>query len=483
MKLIKLNCTACGAPISIPEDIEQLNCAVCGSMLYLERGEGYYSLKVAAKLADAIQSSSKSTEDAIRQTAEMTQRELRRMQLNQSLQNAETKMRAATAQQMAYNEQPLTPQRMPIFHNMIFDEWLHWEECRRLQMQLDVLDGLPIENNELALETQIDFINHSLLIMRQLPKTRENNNLFQSLLEEQNLYSEYLFNVKKNKKRSEMASFKISQPFSENLEKVQSQVMQLSSDIKRLHSLPPAPETGPLITELNVLNNQIYSHWRNLVHTQAWGEIDPKLDPGNDLVKINKYLTALHFELDHYTRLPNPPRELVSVIQSLIKQEKVLAQRQATLGEKGRFNEALKTLRKTLTGLAITQPFSMKITEVTGQLNTMQSELKSLDPSSLAPEVRQARQELHSNYSALYQHWTGLKLNDLKSNLTSNVVKAPFPQDMAEATRLYGLIVADIKTLDSTPDFPGLKALKQELQAKQRALYTHIINLQKAQKQ
>lgn len=482
MKLIKLNCTACGAPISIPDDIEHLNCAICGSMLYLERGEGYYSLKVAEKLADAIQSSSKSTEDAIRQTAEMTQRELRRMQLNQSLQNAETKMRAATAQQMAYNEQPLTLQRLPIFHNMIFDEWLHWEECRRLQLQLDVLDGKGLENNDLALETQVDFIDHSLLIMRTLPKTKENNGLIESLIEEQNLYREYMLELTKKKKREEVPSFKITQPFSEDLNDLQTQIKQLLADINELRQRKDSPEVPPLLGELTTLYSQFYIHWRSIVHQQAWGDLDPVLNPGNDQAQVSKYLEALHFELDQLKQHPNPPRELKGEIKHLAKQEKLLSQRSSSLAENVRFTNALGTLRKTLTGLAIRAPFSMKINEVTGQLNTMQSEIKTLDPRSPAPEVRQARQELHKNYTALYQHWTGLKLNDLKTNLASSMVKAPFPNDLSEAKRIYALIVADVENLNSTPDFPSLKDIKKEVLAKQRALYTHILNLQKTQK-
>lgn len=125
MKLIKLNCTACGAPISIPDDIDQLNCAVCGSLLYLERGEGYYSLKVAEKIADAIQQSGKSTEDAIRETAEMTQKELRRMQISQNLRAVENKINATHNEQKQLAGQPITPVKLAMMDNLYFQEWCH----------------------------------------------------------------------------------------------------------------------------------------------------------------------------------------------------------------------------------------------------------------------------------------------------------------------------------------------------------------------
>jgi len=58
MKVIQLNCPTCGASISIPETVTQFNCASCGSRLTLEHGEGYYALKAAEKISDAIRSSS-----------------------------------------------------------------------------------------------------------------------------------------------------------------------------------------------------------------------------------------------------------------------------------------------------------------------------------------------------------------------------------------------------------------------------------------
>ena len=49
MQIVKLNCTACGAPISITEDIDILFCTSCGSKLAVERGDGYITLKLVEK--------------------------------------------------------------------------------------------------------------------------------------------------------------------------------------------------------------------------------------------------------------------------------------------------------------------------------------------------------------------------------------------------------------------------------------------------
>jgi transcription elongation factor Elf1 len=70
MKLIKLNCAACGAPISIPDNLEQLSCSNCGTHLMVEHGQGYYALKSAEQISDAINQSGRGTQDAIREGAQ-----------------------------------------------------------------------------------------------------------------------------------------------------------------------------------------------------------------------------------------------------------------------------------------------------------------------------------------------------------------------------------------------------------------------------
>ena len=479
MKLIKLNCTACGAPISIPDDIDQLNCAVCGSLLYLERGEGYYSLKVAEKIDDAIQQSSKSTEDAIRETAEMTQKELRRMQISQNLRAVESKITATQNEQKMLANQPMNPVRLATMDNLYFQEWLQCEEYRNLQMQLDVLDGPVLEKNELALETQINFIDHSLLVMRMLRDTPEHRNLGRSLFEEQNLYRGYLFEVKKAKRLSAINAFKITKPFTLDLAVVEAQLTQLTADTNRLRSQAPSPETGQLLTELGVLHNQLFTHWVQQVHAQAWGDLDSKIDPGNDIQKVDAHLKSLRFEINHLGKMPNLPRDLVTRLRELSKIEKILAQRQVTLKEQIRFTESLATLRKTFTSFAIIAPFSMNINEVHGQLNSMQSELKSLGTQTPVPEVHQAQQELQSRYTDLYKHWSGLKVAETRNSLPSMKITQPFPQDYEAARSLYGTILKDIETLKTCQEFPGLQALKQEVLQKQKALYAHLLALKK----
>lgn len=85
MKVTKLNCTACGSPMSIPEDIDQITCTSCGTGLIIERGEGYVALKLAEKIARTIEVSGIQTQDVIRENTQVTRAELQRLQVSQEL--------------------------------------------------------------------------------------------------------------------------------------------------------------------------------------------------------------------------------------------------------------------------------------------------------------------------------------------------------------------------------------------------------------
>lgn len=184
--MIRLNCTSCGAPISIPDDVTQLTCANCGTQLYLEHGEGYYTLKGAEKISEAI-----------RQSSDATVKEMRRTQLIQSRDLAESKIMKSRQDQVDQAGKPWTQFTESIMEQLIFQEWCHAEEYRRLQGELDTLDGPELEKNDLALQAQIDWIDHSIMILKQLTKKSIYYDLIDGMVEERALYQEYLANLDK----------------------------------------------------------------------------------------------------------------------------------------------------------------------------------------------------------------------------------------------------------------------------------------------
>lgn len=81
MEIQKAACASCGAPISVPDDLDHLNCSYCGAGLDVRRGEGY----IATRLAEDVK-------DAIEESGEQTQTEIRRLGLQQQLATAQLRL-------------------------------------------------------------------------------------------------------------------------------------------------------------------------------------------------------------------------------------------------------------------------------------------------------------------------------------------------------------------------------------------------------
>ena len=85
MEIASVNCTSCGAPIKIPPEVDHFNCAFCGASLVVKRGEGYVSLKLAEQVSRSIQDVGQQTQSTIRDGTQVTQVELKRLQLGQQI--------------------------------------------------------------------------------------------------------------------------------------------------------------------------------------------------------------------------------------------------------------------------------------------------------------------------------------------------------------------------------------------------------------
>ncbi len=181
MKVVNLNCPTCGSSISLPENVTQFNCASCGSLLTLEHGEGYYSLKAAEKISEAIRSSSN---DQVK--------EMRRSQLILSRDRAEAKLMEKRKEYVEAASKPWTQYTESILEQLIFQEWSIAEDYRRCECELDTLVGPDLEKNKLALENQINWIDHSIMILSQLTKESMYYDLIDLMKEERELYLGYL---------------------------------------------------------------------------------------------------------------------------------------------------------------------------------------------------------------------------------------------------------------------------------------------------
>lgn len=477
MKLIKLNCSACGAPISIPDNLENLTCANCGTFLVVEHGDGYYALKAADQISNAIHESGRGTQDVIQQTAQETRMELQRLQLNQAYNAADSALHATMAEQRSLTRGEMTPAAIQQLEALNFQEWTQWEDIRRIQMQMDVLQCGPIEQNDLALTNQMNMVDHAILILRTCEASPANQGLIQSLEEEKALYQEYYDDLQAKEQRKNITSFAIEKPFGEDLKQLQAHLAQLQTDLRQLNLQPPTPLNSKLKAELFKRQNDLYHHFHQEVYRQCWGDLSPKADPGKDANRIARHLAATRATIGWLSQVPNPQRPLQKEIKSLRRQERKLAKIHDAAKENNRVQNAAKALATSLAALAITAPFSQNLHEVRAQLKVYNEDIANLRNKPSTPEVRLARQQLNTQYKDFYNHWAGLEKEELSQHLKSGHVQPPFNQDLAKAVADYELVTKDVALLKERQSIPGVQALYQQAVTKQRSLYNHLLKL------
>lgn len=477
MKIIKLNCAACGAPISIPENLEQLSCSNCGTYLMVEHGEGYYALRAVEQLSEAIQQSGKGTQDAIREGAQITQIELKRLQLSQTLNGANAALNATQSEERSLARSQMTPAAMRQLQQLKLQEFSQLEEIRPIHLQMDLLDGIPLEVNAQALTNQIKLLDRSVAVLRSCPQSPMNQQILQHLLQERQKYQEFLNTFKANQMRENIISFEIKPPFSTDLNELVRQLRQIQSDLAVLSRHAPNPITARLRQELTQLNDKLYQHFHQEVYRQCWGEVNPAEDPGQDFQKLGHHLHASRETAQWLSAVPVPSKTVKKEIKQFQKAEKHLAKNFEKAQEQHRITEAVKVLCSGLAAFAITAPFSSNLTEVRGQVSAYQRDLQSLQERPSSPEVKQAQKELNGRYQDLYQHWASLETQALKAQLKSAGIQPPFSNDFSKARADYDLITADLQMLKEKADIPGVQGLIQRLAANQRLFYTHLQKL------
>jgi len=141
MKVVKLNCSACGAPISIPENLDRLCCSSCGSTLAVDRGEGYITLKVIENLVKSIQESGEKTHTAIQESAYVTRVELRKIQISQLISAEEMKLNALQQEMRSLSRQSQqTATSMAQLNTLRLEESNILMRIRALRMDMGRLD-------------------------------------------------------------------------------------------------------------------------------------------------------------------------------------------------------------------------------------------------------------------------------------------------------------------------------------------------------
>lgn len=105
MEIATVNCTSCGAPIKIPPELEHFNCAYCGASLVVQRGEGYVALKLAEQVSKSIQDVGVQTQSTIRESTQVTQIELKRLQIGQEISSVQIQLSSIQSEIRALQRQ------------------------------------------------------------------------------------------------------------------------------------------------------------------------------------------------------------------------------------------------------------------------------------------------------------------------------------------------------------------------------------------
>ncbi len=85
MDIQKLTCPSCGASLSVPRGASRVTCDYCGNTLGVTLSGKGATLELVQQVAETVAASGESTRSAIEDASQVTQAELRRLQLTQEL--------------------------------------------------------------------------------------------------------------------------------------------------------------------------------------------------------------------------------------------------------------------------------------------------------------------------------------------------------------------------------------------------------------
>lgn len=298
MKVSKLNCTACGSPISIPEDVNQIVCTSCGTSLGIERGEGYVALKIADKLASAINSSGSQTQDAIRENTLVTRGELQKLQLSHELSSTQMQLNSIQAEIRTVEREMASPRSMAQLLTLRQDEYQVMERIRRMKLQISTpapndLDGL------LGLaEWEFAWIAAEMAALRGSALQRKAQ-LMVDLKNRSDNLSASITLMKIRQLKNRLPSFNLPDPIKEDLASITSLVRALERDEISLRSQRLTPEAQTVIVELQMRLKTMRTAQKRLQLERLSGELASlKQQPDrNNLGALKEHLVRVEQDM------------------------------------------------------------------------------------------------------------------------------------------------------------------------------------------
>lgn len=325
MNILKMNCTACGAPISIPEDVLQITCTSCGTSLLVERGEGYVALKVAEKLARAIESSSVQTQEVIRENTQVTRTELQRLQISQELSAAEMQLNGVQSEIRTLERETRNPTAAKQLLTLRQNEYTTMERIRALKLQIDEPSPDDLTASLALAEWEQAWVGKEMAALKG-SNHPQRDTLLANLADRQNRLNAAITELKARRLKKQYASFQLADPPAEDAEKLTSLLGILNQDELESSRDVRTPEGRSVHDEIQRRVKKIQEVLRRLEVERITGTLTSlknQPDP-RDPASLQNHLAQLDQDLQ--SLLNTERSEAAQEIQ-----QKILAERKRTL--------------------------------------------------------------------------------------------------------------------------------------------------------
>jgi len=329
MKITKVNCTSCGAPISIPEDLDFINCSSCGSFLSIERGEGYVALKAVEKVVRAVEQ----TQQEIRTSTEVTRSELQRLQLSQevtALQSQLANIQAEIRTLLRLKSDSKTKRQIEDLHTT---EYQLMDRLRCLDGQIASALPQSITTRIQMYEKEISWIDTEVqsLTMSNHPQRWQ---VIQQLRNRKNELSQTIADLKISDLKSKLPSFQTKELPIGELAAAAAFLGLLAADELALRNQRRQPEVNAVYQEIQARKQKVQQSWASMEQARvqaALHSIRHQPDPSN-LNSLKDHLSLLDQDLTTLRTLGN--NDVIQAYEKAILQQKKTFEKQINQIEK-----------------------------------------------------------------------------------------------------------------------------------------------------
>lgn len=341
MKVIKLNCPTCGAPISVPEAMEFINCASCGSFLAIDRGEGYVALKVAEKLARAIEDSGKDTQDVIRESITVTRSELQRLQAVQEISAIQMRLNNIQSEIRTIQRQPQSLTTENQLKGLHTEEFLAMDQIRVLNQTAKAPAENDVQGQILFFENEIRLIEAEISAIKQSGDSQRNR--IEDILETQReKLEDQVRNIKIQQIKNTLKTYRRPHDKFDNQDEAEEFLLIIEKDLQKIESRKDTAEGRVVHSELKARLESVKNKIFSMEHARLSGMMSTtnfQVDPGN-LLSLYEYNTHIDYDLSLLpggtanTAVSDIRNKLLEAKQQVERKIRKLEKQQAKLPEK-----------------------------------------------------------------------------------------------------------------------------------------------------